>query len=773
MTATPRPSRPLRRLALAAAGLLLVMLVGFAAYATYLYIHVEQRFSGRRWSVPSRVYADSTLLFPGMGIDRALFLKKLERLGYRSTGRPPRNKGEMRLDGPRLEIFLHDLQTPGFERGGFPVRLRLEGDRVAGMRRADTGEELPLLELEPEEIALFFGPEREQRRLVALEAVPDHLVQAVLAAEDNRFYRHHGVDWRGVLRALAVNLRQGALRQGGSTITQQLAKNYFLTPERTLRRKLRELLLSLVIEARYSKDEILEIYLNEIYLGQKGSISINGVGEAAQFYFDKPVERLSLGEAAALAGLIRGPNAYSPFLQPERCLQRRGQVLDAMRATERISDSEHAAALREPIRPADYEGELRTAPYFVDFLSAQLAELYTPEALASLGLSIHTTLDTMVQAAAEQALEQGLEALEARIPELQRTDPARRLQGAVVVMQPKTGAILALVGGRRYAVSQFNRATSGLRQAGSTFKPFVYLAALERFTPVSVLVNEPRTYQVDGKPWSPKNYADYAKPRLSLREALARSVNQASVDLAMQVGLEHVRDTAAAFGFTTPLHAYPSLALGALEVKPLELARAYCVFAAAGLEPFPLALREVRDEQGAVLERRHMTIARIVSPAQAYLMTSLLASAVRDGTAHGLADMGITIPVAGKTGTTNDFRDAWFVGYTPDLLALVWVGFDNGDPMLASGARAALPIWAALVRAIPHRLSGMDFHRPPGVVERTVCGADGFPAVDGTCTESLPEVFLADHLPADLREPTPGRLFRGIMKGVKDFVEGF
>jgi len=773
MNRDPRSPSTFRRLALAAAGLLLAGLLLVAAYGAYLFVHVEKRFAGRRWSVPSRVYADTTLVFPGMGVDRGLFLRKLERLGYRDVGQRPRRQGEMHRDGASLEIFLNDLATPGGAREGFRVRLRLAAGRVAGLRRVDTGEDLPLLELEPEEIALFFGPEREQRRLVALNQVPPHLIQAVLAAEDNRFHQHHGLDWRGILRAAAVNLRHGELRQGGSTITQQLAKNYFLTPERTLRRKLRELLLSLVIELRYSKEEILEIYLNEIYLGQKGSVSVNGVGEAARFYFNKPVDHLSLGEAATLAGLIRGPNAYSPFLHPERCLQRRGQVLDAMLAAGRIAEAEHAAALREPIRPAEYEGEPRLAPYFVDFLATQLTELYTPEALASLGLAIHTTLDTMVQEAAEQALERGLAALETEIPENRRDDPAARLQGAVVVMQPKTGAVLALVGGRRYGVSQFNRAVSALRQAGSTFKPFVYLTALDRFTPVSPLVNEPRTYTVDGKPWSPKNFGGFAKPRLSLREALARSVNQATVDLAMQVGLERVRETAAAFGFTTPLHTYPSLALGALEVKPLELARAYCVFAAEGLKPFPLALREVRDEGGAALERRHMTVERVISPAQAYLMTSLLESAVRDGTARGLADLGIVIPAAGKTGTTNDSRDAWFVGYTPDLLALVWVGFDNGDPLQASGARAALPIWAALVRAVPHRLSGMEFRLPPGVVERTVCGADGFPAVDGTCAESLQEVFLEDHLPDELREPTPGRLLRDLMKGVKDLVEGF
>jgi penicillin-binding protein 1B len=776
MSATPARFRNLKRLALLATLLVLAATAGVATYGTALYHQVEMRFAGRRWSLPSRVYSDTTLIFPEMRFNRALLARKLERLGYRAVNGPPRREGEMRWDGPHLDLFLRALDTPAAQREAMAVRLRLDSDRVAALQRLDSGEGLPLVELEPEEIALFFGAEREQRQLVAIDSVPPQFVAAVLAAEDGRFFDHHGLDWRGILRAGYINLRHGEIRQGGSTITQQLAKNYFLTPDKTLARKLKELLLAIVIELRYTKPEILEIYLNEIYLGQKGSVSINGVSEAARFYFGKPLEHLTLAESAAIAGLIRGPNAYSPHHQPQRCLERRQQVLAAMQTRGSISADELAAAAREPLSPVRQPDTGRVAPYFVDFLTSQLNELYAPQALTALGLSIHTSLDTMVQLAAEQALENGLARIEQSIPADRRTEPGARLQGAVVVMQPQTGAILAMVGGRSYAQSQFNRATQAKRQAGSTFKPFTYLAALDSHTALSPLSNEPRTYEVNGRSWSPDNYDAFDTPRVSLREALARSVNRATVDLAMQVGLENVAQTASAFGFSTPLPGYPSLALGAMEVIPLELARAYCVFAGAGARPLPLTLRDVRDEQRQVIEKRHMSVQQVISPAKAFLMTTLLRSVVTQGTARGLAAMGVTFPVAGKTGTTNDGRDAWFVGYAPDLLALVWVGFDNGDPLHASGASAALPIWAELMRHASHRISGRDFRVPPGVVERLVCASGGFPDVSGDCSATQPEWFLAENqpvMPAELSAPSPAPVtavrgfFRKLLRRLK------
>ncbi|HSO21098.1 MAG TPA: transglycosylase domain-containing protein, partial [Desulfosarcina sp.] len=607
----------------------IVLAVVMAAGIGYLSREVDKRFSGRRWSIPSRIYADATLLYPGIRLNRPLFMRKLERLGYRSAEIPPRRKGELRVREKTLDLYLHDLDLPDTRREGFPVRLTFQGQTLASIRRLDAGPPVALVTLEPEPLGFFFGPEREKRELIAVEQMPDHVTHAVLAAEDNRFFDHCGLDWRGIGRALLANLRSGTIRQGGSTITQQLAKNFFLTPERTVSRKLKEMVLALVIEWRYDKATILEMYLNEIYLGQNGSVSINGIGEASRFYFDKPATALSIAEAAALAGLIRSPNTYSPYADAERCRQRRDRILLSMHHQGWISAEAHAAARGTPVQPAGYRAQPSTAPYFVDYLSTQLATLYAPEDLSSLGLSITTTLDTQVQEAAEAALARGLQRIEAAMADTpQARAEAEPLQGAIVVMKPQTGAVLAMVGGRDYGLSQFNRVVQARRQAGSTFKVFTYLSALDTFTPISVLSNRKRTYDVDGKPWQPRNYSPIDTPEVSLREALARSINRATVDLAMQVGIDQVAETARRFAFAAPLPPYPSLALGAVDVTPLEMARAYCVFPAAGLLPNPISLRDVYDDGGQALTRRHMRVARIIPPEHAFLMTSLLRSAV-------------------------------------------------------------------------------------------------------------------------------------------------
>jgi penicillin-binding protein 1B len=768
-----KPKRSLARriLNILLIGVTLTLTAGVVAtviYGSYLAKRIDSRFASRRWNIPSRVYSDTTLLFQGQTVNRALLMGKLRRLGYREVPSAPSHGGQMRSGDASLELFLHDFQSPVLDRIGFPVRLKFDEGRITEIEEQDTGKRAALLELEPEELMLFFGPDRERRQLVSIEQVPQHLIHAVLAAEDKGFYSHPGVDMRGILRALITNLREGAIRQGGSTLTQQLAKNYFLTPERTYKRKLNELLIALILEIKYEKDEILEIYLNEIYWGQKGSVSINGAGAAARFYFDKQVNEVSVAEAATLAGLIKAPNAYSPYMDRARCQRRRNDVLHAMKANGWIDGATLAGILPRPVEPAGYTKYRRRAPYFVDYLSHQLTTLYPPEVLSSLGLSIFTTLDTQVQSAAEQALEAGLSRLEAQNPDLKRTSAGQELQGAVIVMQPKTGYILAMVGGRDYGSSQFNRAVQARRQPGSAFKPLVYLSGLEQFTPTTRLGNMPRVYNLDGRTWQPKNFDKNAPVEINFRQALATSQNIATVNLALEVGLERIVETAAQFQFSNLPKAYPAMALGAFEVIPLELARAYCVFAADGVQPFPLSLKQVVDENGAVLERHHATIRRLIPPEKAYIMNDLLRSVVTEGTARSLKQRGVDWPAAGKTGTTNDSRDAWFVGYTPDILALVWVGFDNNDSIHATGSRAALPIWAELMKAIPQHVSGDWFHTPPGVVHRMVCADSGQLAVKGGCPRPVEEVFLEGHAPTEacpLHKPVslPGKFWKGVL----------
>jgi penicillin-binding protein 1B len=744
--------------------------IGLSVYSWQLSQQIHKRFSTRRWSIPSTIFSDITIIYPGQQIDQNFFIEKLKNIGYRAVANPPLHKGEFTLVALGIDIFLNDLDVPSLKRKGVPISIKFSEGRIETIVRTDTKEPQPILELEPEKLMLFFGPEREQRQLVSINDVPKHLVFAVLAAEDKNFFKHIGVSPMGMVRALYTNLRHGGVRQGGSTLTQQLTKNYFLTSDRTISRKLQGILTSMILELMYEKDEILEIYLNEIYFGQKGSVSVNGVGEASKFYFGKPVSRLSLTEAATIAGLIKAPNQYSPYRNQERSLARRNSVLKAMNKNGWLDKKKLNEALKMPVITSGFRVYGRKAPYFMDYLAKQLAELYPLEVLSGHGLSIYTALDTQVQAAAEQALENGLARLEMLNPAIRRIEPEKKLQGAIVVMQPKTGHILAMVGGREYGVSQFNRAVQSLRQPGSAFKPFVYLSGLDLFTPATMLSNEPRSYTIEGSVWQPRNFSPTSDNLVTMRTALKKSHNIATVDLAMKVGLDRIVDTTAGFKFSTPLSAYPSLALGALEVIPIELARAFCVFASDGLLPYPLSLKEVVDEKRELLEGRHMSIERVTSPAKAFIISSMLQSVVTEGTASSLKEMGVTVPVAGKTGTTNNYRDAWFIGYTPDILALVWVGFDNGDPIFATGSGAALPIWADLINAIPDHVSKRGFKMPPGVVKYVICLDSGEPAIQNRCMETAEEYCLKENVPPYRCQIHAGP-FERVVKGVKDLLK--
>lgn len=726
--------------------------VAASVYCWNLTDLVEKRFSGRKWQIPSVVYSDTTLLYPGRNITVKGLKERLTGIGYRQSEGEPQNKGTFSLSGDGVEIYLNDLNVPGKTRFGFPVHISIRGGVIASMARRDSGQELPILELEPEVLMRYFGKERELRQVVEISEMPKDLQHAVMAAEDGRFYSHYGIDPRGILRAVFTNLRHGAIRQGGSTLTQQLAKNYFLTSERTFTRKINELFIAVAIELKYGKDEILGLYLNEIYFGQKGSASINGAGEAAKFYFNKRVQDLTLAESATLAGLIKGPNLYSPYKNIEKCRTRRNAVLAAMHKNGWITDRELKKATNAPIKVSGFETYSRKAPYFLDYVSAQLKELYPSTTLTSMGFSVYTTLDTQVQLAAERALTKGLERLEAQNPKLKRSNPEERLQGAVVVLQPRTGNILAMVGGRDYGVSQFNRAIQAKRQPGSCFKPIVASLLLNKFTPSDILSNEPVEYIVDDKTWTPKNFSedDNGRSQLSVRDMLRLSNNRAAVDMMVRGGLDFVAKQVRKFQFSTPIPPWPSMVLGASEVVPMELARAYAVFASDGIEPYPLSLKDVVDEQGEFLMGRHMEVDPVLSPGEAFLITSMLQSAVKEGTGRSLARYGINFPVAGKTGTTSNYRDAWFVGYTPDLIALVWVGYDNNDPLHVTGSSAALPIWADLVTSIPGYISRSEFAQPPDVVKVSVCRESGKRAVEGACPEVYTEYYLESNVPAEV-----------------------
>jgi penicillin-binding protein 1B len=718
-----------------------------ARYVWRLDAVVVDKFNGRRWDFPSRIYGEPFLVYPGLNLEAAGFFDRLARLNYRPTDAATLRKGDYRRTPAGADIFLRDFAYPGDHIDDRLIHLDLADGVVTAMRNVDSGDELFALPLEPEQISGLYASTWEQRREVRLAELPPLLVRAVLLTEDRRFYDHRGIDPIGVLRALFTNVRSGEIVQGGSTLTQQLMKNFFLSEERTLERKLKEGVMALLAERRYSKDEILENYLNEIYLGQNGLQGIFGVWEASQFYFARTPQDLSLADIALLAGLIRAPNSYSPYRSPERALRRRDIVLRLLADHGDISAEQYAAARAEPLRTAGISAGGNTAPYFVDFLREDLARNYPTEVLTSEGLDIFTTLDVQLQKTAVAVITEGLAELEQRHPRLLEGGPERRVQAALLALRPQTGGIVAMVGGREYQSSQFNRTTHAARQPGSVFKPVVYLAAFEAartaedpITPASPVVDEPFEWNYDQRVWRPANYDDEYFGTVTTRRALELSLNAATARVAYRIGLDPILAMAQRLGFAGPLPAYPSVVLGAAEVTPFEVAQAFAVIANQGLRAAVRAANKVVDRQGLMVERRPLEVERIASPEAAYLLTHVLEGVLDRGTGQGAREHGFTRPAAGKTGTTNDGRDAWFAGFTPDLLAVVWVGFDDGAPLGLTGAEAALPIWTAFMQRATAALPPTAFHSPTGVALVRIDPYTGGIATP-TCPETLVEAF--------------------------------
>jgi penicillin-binding protein 1B len=635
------------------------------------------------------------------------------------------------------------------------VTLTVSGGRITGLRQGDA--EVQSVALPPELLASAGADMGENIRPVRLPDVPAVLRNAVLATEDVRFYEHGGVDPRGILRALWTNIRKGRVAEGGSTITQQLVKSRLLNPERTLARKVNEALLSTVLEWRYSKDQILEAYLNEIYLGQWGGSAVRGVGAASRAYFGKEVHQVTLAEAALLAGMIRAPNSYSPVSNPERARERRDVVLSRLRDLGRISEADYRRARKEPVRARVTPTNGLVAPYFIDYVRAELERNPDLELAGQHGVRVYTTLDPVLQRLAEAAVVKGMDRLETARPRLRRKGPEERLQAAMVVLDPATGQVRALVGGRDYRSSQFNRAVLARRQPGSAFKPFVYLTALTPrkdatlFTAASLIEDAPITIMMDGKPWTPKNYDDRYEGTVTVRRALEGSLNTATVRLAQAVGLPAVIDTARGLGMEGDLKPVPALTLGVFEITPLQLARAYLPLVNGGLAPAGGAVEAVADDGGRALWSASREARPVIGAPEAYLVTSLLEGVINAGTGASARVAGVPGAVAGKTGTTNDGRDAWFVGYAPNLLALVWVGFDDGVAAGLSGSEGALPIWSEFMRQALEVYPGGAFPEPAGITRAKVDVTTGRRAT-AFCPLVATEVFLSGTEPPPCEE---------------------
>jgi penicillin-binding protein 1B len=716
---------------------------------------VRARFEGRLFRVPSRVLSAPTILYPGLDWKRIDLRGNLTRLGYREAETGDLRPGQYRWSGSKIRMSLRPFEHPSRAEPARDITLRLTGSRIDRMRDARSGRELGAVLLEPEPVGAYYGPDREQRELVRLEELPPHLIDSVLAVEDQRFHSHHGLDLRRIFGALWVNLQAGGIRQGGSTLTQQLVKNFFLTPERSLRRKLQEAVMALLVEARYEKEAILESYLNEIYLGQRGSTAIHGVGEAARLYFGKSARNLGLAESALLAAIIQSPNGISPYRDPEAATKRRNLVLALMQRQGRIDDVALEAARAQPLGLAPVTPEPREARYFLDALRRQLPDFYGPDVLTSAGLRIYSTLDLRLQRIAARSLREGLAELERRHPALGEEDPLRALQGCVVALRPQTGEVLALVGGRDYGESQFDRCVQARRPAGSVFKPFVYIAALEPVPggPVLTLArrldDSPLSVSTPAGVWRPANYDNEFHGRVTVREAVERSLNVATARLGQEVGIARVAEVARRLGIESPLPPVPSLAIGSADLAPIELARAYATIANGGIRPQIRTFEDLVGSEGSTLERRPVAFQRVLDAGTAYLATSILEGVVQRGTGRGLRAAGLSGPIAAKTGTSDEERDAWFVGFTPELVVVVWVGFDEPRSLGLSASRAALPIWARFLReATGGRVRGA-FLPPSQVVRIEIEPTSGARALV-TCPEREPEYFLRGAEPEEI-----------------------
>jgi penicillin-binding protein 1B len=742
----PPPSRTIhgfpKWVILTGAALAIVFsLVAFGLYVHYR-LMVERHLGSEKWSLPSTIFADPLILRKGVPFNRSEVIEYLQMLDYFWARYPDVHPGQYSVypGGIRFQRRSFLLKYENFP----IIEVQFDSNQIARITDISSKEDLDLYELEPVPIRNLFGEEWEKRTLVAYEDLPPHLIDAVIAIEDRRFFKHRGIDVFGILRALFVNLFSKDELQGGSTITQQLAKNFFLTPERSIRRKMNEALLAIVIEQRQTKEQILELYLNEIYMGQRGAMSIHGMGEASRVFLRKEIQSITIPEAALLAGMIRGPNAYNPFRNTKQAMARRNMVLKSMLDLKSITQKQYDVFTKVPIRVYKMDTKVNLAPYFGDVVKAQLLDKYTSETVYKRNLNVFTSLDLKMQEIAEQALAAGLN----NIDKKRERKTGKKVQGCLIAIEPRTGYIKAFVGGRNYSKSQFNRINLAVRQPGSVFKPVVYASAFERafskppaFTPATLVEDGPWIVKTNNETWEPKNYDGEYHGIVTLRKALSQSMNIATAKLASAVGLEEVAKLGRQLGFET-VKPYPSVALGTFEVSPWHVARAYSVFANSGMKTELRTVKQVKDHDGKVLESSNRESNRVIHAETAFLVTDLLRSVISEGTGASVRSYGFTRPVAGKTGTTDEYRDAWFVGYTPDLLCVVWTGYDDNTPIRMTGAEAALPIWVNFMKRATEKMPVRDFQAPNGIVSAVIDPTTGYLAEPG-CPFTETEYFIS------------------------------
>lgn len=670
-------------------------------YVGYLDFTVREQFEGKRWSIPARVYASPVELYAGANMGSKDFEDLLIQLHYRQD---PQLEGEGAYfhKGNQIQVRTRSFNFGDTSQESHSITVNFAGNSIVSIKDNTDASEQAIVRMDPIQIGSFYPTRKEDRILLKLDETPQALLQGLFSTEDRDFYTHFGLSPKGILRAMWANVKAGGLVQGGSTITQQLVKNFFLSSERSLIRKVNEALMALILEYRYSKDEILEAYLNEIFLGQDGASAVHGFGLASEFYFGQSLKNLNLAQTATLVALVRGPSYYDPRRNPERSLDRRNLVLDSMLEEGYISAEQNAEAKQEPLNVAAVtHRSANRYPDFIDLVRRQLKQEYKEEDLTSEGLRIVTTLDTRIQDTLEASITN-------KLKQLEKSPKSHDLESAAIVTRRDTGEIVALAGGREASATGFNRALDAVRPIGSLIKPLVYLTALEfpdRYTFTTPVSDTELEIEAEkGKMWSPKNYDNQQHGIVPLHTALANSYNMATVRIGMDVGLARIANTLKEMGVSRPVDLFPSFLLGASPLTPLEVTQMYQTLAGDGFATPLRSIRAVNDAEGKALQSYPFTVRQAVDPAATYITNSILQEVMRAGTGKSAynympAEMGL----AGKTGTTNGLRDSWFAGFSGDYLSVVWIGRDDNNPTGLSGATGALQIWNDLMRQISHQ----------------------------------------------------------------------
>jgi penicillin-binding protein 1B len=752
-------------------GVVAGLAVVFIAILGYYYVQfsriIEARLHGERDRVVPRVFARPLTLHTGQGLTDTELVARLNDLGYTEKARVER-PGEFALDR-RAVVLL----PRGGDQTGKPVRIAFLDPALAKtsqrtpqrgpdriFRIEAGGRAVDNITLDSPMLSGLVTGTRERRRRVPLDAIPARMQQAVLAIEDRRFYMHPGIDPISLVGAVVTNLTSER-RVGRSTITQQEFNAELQSGTRgrtwgSYRRKALEIFMAGILETKATKDEILELYLNDVYLGNRGSFAFHGVAEAARIFFGKDVSNLTLSESALIAGVIQNPYQHSPFVNRERSKERRNVVLNAMAEADFVTRDAATRAQSDPItvvaRSVDNE-----APYFVDYLGEQLQTSFPGITQRAGALDIYTTLDLNLQRYAQDAVTHGL----ARVDEVlsRRRRKPGPAQAALIAIDPRSGEILAMVGGRFYNQSQFNRALAARRQPGSTFKPFVYLAAFEHaanegradLTPATMVWDEPTTWTYDEQEWTPRNYDGEYDGQIPLRRALALSRNIATIKVADQIGFQRVASLWKKTNISrTDLQGYPSIALGVFELTPMEVATAYTMFVNGGVIKPLRGITRVQSGENSIVPKP-LSGPRVAREQTTFLLTHMMRSVINEGTGAGARAAGFTLDAAGKSGTTNDLRDAWFVGFTPELLAVVWVGFDDNTPLGLSGTQAALPIWTEFMRRSLAGQENVAFEPPDGISFVEIDRDTGRLALP-TCPRVTNEAFLAGTEPLEICE---------------------